>query len=148
MEYEEALVDRTSKVITCLAVAGSLSFSPGAVAAPIAGDAVPVPSERNFATHRGKGIVEKVDAAARRMTIKHGPVPSAGWSAGTTTFEVGERVSFDGIHSGNEVDFEFVPADSGRYRITTLSKSTAADGRAEARLPGSGHTVRGSPSSS
>ncbi|MGE5524900.1 MAG: copper-binding protein [Rhodospirillaceae bacterium] len=140
-------MDTTAKTIACMAVAASLSLGVGAGAAAIAGDAASAPGEQSFATHRGKGIVEKVDAAARRMTIKHGPVPSAGWSAGTTTFEVGERVSFDGIRSGNEVDFEFVPAD-GRYRITTLSKSTAADGRADARLPRSGLTVRGFPSSS
>jgi Cu(I)/Ag(I) efflux system membrane fusion protein len=95
-----------------------------------------VPVERSYTGHRAKGIVEKVDAAARRLTVKHGPVPSLGWSARTTTFDVLDRISLDGIKAGNEVDFEFIPNDKGGYLITLLSKSTTLDGRAQ--LDGAG----------
>jgi Cu/Ag efflux protein CusF len=92
--------------------------------------------ERSYAGHRAKGVVVSVDADRKRMTVKHGPVPSLNWTARSTTFEVLDGVSLAGIAPGSEVDFEFTPGDKGGYVITAIARSTTLDGRA--RLDGAG----------
>lgn len=89
------------------------------------------PGARAGTTHRAKGLVEAIDPAAKRITVKHGPVPSLQWAARTTTFAVLDGVSLAGIAVGNEVDLEFTPGEKGGYLITALSKSTTLDGRAQ-----------------
>jgi Cu(I)/Ag(I) efflux system membrane fusion protein len=86
--------------------------------------------ERSYAGHRAKGVVVSVGADGKRMTVKHGPVPSLNWTARSTTFEVLDGVSLAGIRPGSEVDFEFTPSDKGGYVITAIARSTTLDGRA------------------
>lgn len=122
------------KSVLYSAVAAIIVFAAPATGARMmhaAAVASSAPSERSYIGHRAKGIVESVDAGAKRMTIKHGPVPSLNWSARTTTFSVLDGVSLAGIGAGNEVDFEFTASDKGGYLITTISKSTTLDGRAQ-----------------
>jgi membrane fusion protein, copper/silver efflux system len=121
--------------ILCGAVAAT-SLSGAGWAAERTEHRVAAAIERSYAGHRAKGVVASVDANGKRMTVKHGPVPSLNWTARSTTFEVLDGVSLAGIGPGSEVDFEFTPSDKGGYVITAIARSTTLDGRA--RLDGAG----------
>jgi Cu(I)/Ag(I) efflux system periplasmic protein CusF len=91
---------------------------------------VPVfPTEERTGAHRSKGIVEKVDPDGRRITVRHGLVPSLAWPARSVTFDVKEGVPLDAIAAGDDVDFEFTSDKTGRHVIGAINKSPPAPTR-------------------
>jgi Cu(I)/Ag(I) efflux system protein CusF len=58
--------------------------------------------------HQARGKVTKVDRAAGRVTIAHGPVASLKWPAMTMAFEVRDKALFDKLQPGASVEFSFV----------------------------------------
>jgi Cu(I)/Ag(I) efflux system protein CusF len=58
--------------------------------------------------HQASGKVTKVDRAAGRVTIAHGPVASLKWPAMTMAFEVRDKALFDKLQPGASVEFSFV----------------------------------------
>jgi Cu(I)/Ag(I) efflux system membrane fusion protein len=126
-------------IVICGAIAGTLLSGAGWSAAPTERRAAAT-VERSYAGHRAKGVVVSVGADGKRMTVKHGPVPSLNWTARSTTFEVLDGVSLAGIGPGSEVDFEFMPREKGGYVITAIARSATLDGRA--RLDGAGTPPR------
>ena len=64
----------------------------------------PVTTEAKRASARG--VVQSIDAAAKTITIAHGPVESLGWPGMTMTFQA-PGADLSAIKAGDEVDFEF-----------------------------------------
>ncbi|MUV13385.1 hypothetical protein GN331_04100 [Lysobacter sp. HX-5-24] len=58
------------------------------------------------ATASASGTVEAVDAAAKTITIAHGPVEALKWPAMTMTFKAPD-VDLASVKQGDQVEFEF-----------------------------------------
>ena len=71
-------------------------------------------------THKGVGTVKKVDAAAGRVTLAHGPIPSLKWPAMTMGFAVKDKALLGKLAPEKKIEFEFVP--QGRDYIITSVK--------------------------
>lgn len=67
---------------------------------------------------RGVGIVTTVDPAAGKVTIKHGPIPDAGWPAMTMSFEADPAI-LQGIAAGEKVQFDMSTA-GGPAKVTAI----------------------------
>lgn len=63
------------------------------------------------AVHRGIGTVEKVTPKA--LTLSHQPIPELEWGAMTMDFNKSRPELFEGIKSGQEVEFSFKENDDG-----------------------------------
>ena len=61
-----------------------------------------------LAQNRASGVVTKVDPAAGRVTIKHGPVPSLKWPGMTMGFAVKDKALLGKLRKDQKIDFEFV----------------------------------------
>jgi Cu/Ag efflux protein CusF len=70
-----------------------------------------------------QGEVRKIDEAAGKITLKHGPIKNLGMEVGMTmTFRVKDPVMFKGMQVGDKVEFEAEQAASG-YTVTKMQKS-------------------------
>jgi Cu/Ag efflux protein CusF len=70
-----------------------------------------------------QGEVKKIDEAAGKITLKHGPIKSLGMDEGMTmVFRVKDPVMLKQVKVGDKVKFEAEEASSG-YTVTKLQKS-------------------------
>jgi Cu(I)/Ag(I) efflux system protein CusF len=70
-----------------------------------------------------KGEVEKIDEAAGKITLKHGPAKSLGMDEGMTmVYRVKDPAVLKQVKVGDKVTFEAEEAASG-YTVTKLQKS-------------------------
>ena len=78
------------------------------------------------ATAQGNGVqgeVRKIDEAAGKVTLKHGPIRNLGMDVGMTmTFRVKDPAMLREVQVGDKVEFEAEQAASG-YTVTKLQKS-------------------------
>jgi Cu/Ag efflux protein CusF len=78
------------------------------------------------ATAQGNGVqgeVRKIDEAAGKVTLKHGPIRNLGMDQGMTmTFRVKDPAMLKEVQVGDKVEFEAEQAASG-YTVTKLQKS-------------------------
>ncbi len=83
--------------------------------------AVPVAAQSTTHTtsYKATGTITKVDAAAGRVTIAHGPVQQLKWPAMTMSFGVGDRALLERARPGKKVDFRFAKQGSD-YVITSI----------------------------
>nr|ABB79937.1 membrane fusion protein [uncultured bacterium pES01019D12] len=68
----------------------------------------------------GSGIVEAVDAKARRIRVSHGPIEDLGWSAMTMEFDVLENTDLDSVAIGQNIRFSLQPSAVGDYEINII----------------------------
>jgi Cu(I)/Ag(I) efflux system protein CusF len=59
-------------------------------------------------THKATGTVKKIDRAAGRVTLAHGPVASLKWPAMTMGFAVKDKALFGKLAPEKKIEFEFV----------------------------------------
>lgn len=78
--------------------------------------AMPIDAKMGKAT----GTVTAVDAAAGKITLDHGAIPSVGWSAMTMGFSAKPDL-LAGVAVGDTVDFDVSVTDSGG-QVTAISK--------------------------
>lgn len=69
-------------------------------------------------THKGVGTVKKIDSAAGKVTIAHGPIKTMNWPAMNMTFTVKDKALLDKFLQDKKVEFEFVQRGSD-YVITS-----------------------------
>ena len=69
--------------------------------------------------HSATGVVKKVDAAAGKVTIAHGPIPAIKWPAMTMTFSVKDKKALGKLAPEKKVQFQFVQQGSD-YVITSI----------------------------
>ena len=78
------------------------------------------------ATAQGNGVqgeVRKIDEAAGKVTLKHGPIKNLGMDVGMTmTFRVKDPAMLREVQVGDKVEFEAEQAASG-YTVTTIQMS-------------------------
>lgn len=73
------------------------------------------------------GRIESVDAAARKATVTHEPIPALGWPAMTMDFALGDDIDPGRLHTGDEIAFDLVNAGPGVFAITAIR--SAVNGR-------------------
>ena len=71
-------------------------------------------------THKGKGLVERVDKG--EITLSHDPIPSLQWGAMTMGFKVPADMN-PGVGTGDRVEFEFRQGKDGTFEITRIAKA-------------------------
>ena len=67
----------------------------------------------------GQGEVRKEDAAAQKITLRHGPIASIGMPPMTMVFEVEKPELLEGVSAGEKVKFQ-VQQQGNRYIVTEL----------------------------
>jgi Cu(I)/Ag(I) efflux system protein CusF len=66
----------------------------------------PAPAPAEIKRGSATGVVQSIDAAAKTITIAHGPVEALGWPGMTMTFQA-PNTDLSTIKAGDNVDFEF-----------------------------------------
>ena len=78
------------------------------------------------ATAQGNGVqgeVRKIDEAAGKITLKHGPIRNLGMDVGMTmAFRVKDPAMLREVQVGDKVEFEAEQGASG-YTVTKMQKS-------------------------
>ena len=107
-------MNRLAPFLAVLLLAGcnaAPEATPPAASAPAATEPAPAPAttpppatvaKRGSAT----GVVQSIDAAAKTVTIAHGPVEALGWPGMTMTFQA-PNTDLSAIKTGDNVAFEF-----------------------------------------
>ena len=91
----------------------------------IAFGAAPVLADKDHAKHQaGKtemidGEVRKVDMDTKKLTIKHGPMPSLDMPAMTMVFQVKDPAMLDKVKAGDKVKFQAEKL-SGAFTVTGI----------------------------
>ena len=95
-------MNRISTGMVALAVA--LGAASGALAATVNGD------------------VQKVDAAAGKVTLKHGPIPALDMGDMTMVYTAKDPAMLKGLKAGDKVKFEPAEVD-GKYVVTKIERA-------------------------
>jgi Cu(I)/Ag(I) efflux system protein CusF len=66
-----------------------------------------------------EGEIRKVDKAAKKITIKHGPVPSIDMPPMTMVFQVKDPALLERVKAGDKVKFDARKLD-GQYFVTRI----------------------------
>jgi Cu(I)/Ag(I) efflux system periplasmic protein CusF len=66
------------------------------------------------------GEIRKVDKQAKKITIKHGPIPSIDMPAMTMVFQVKDPKMLDQVKAGDKVKFEAELLPGGRTIVTRI----------------------------
>jgi Cu/Ag efflux protein CusF len=72
------------------------------------------------AAHKGEGTVHKVDAAAGRLNISHGPIPSLNWPAMTMDFQVRDKAVLRDVKPGQKVEITIVQEGASKFVVTQV----------------------------
>ena len=68
------------------------------------------------------GEVRKIDKDAKKITIKHGPIPNLEMPAMTMVFQVKDPAMLDKVSAGDKVRFEAQKL-GGAFTVTQIEKS-------------------------
>jgi len=73
-------------------------------------------------SHQVNGEVVKIDKAAHKITMKHGPIKSLDMDAMTMVFRAGDPAMLKGLKAGDKIKFD---ADrvNGQITVTKLQKA-------------------------
>lgn len=71
------------------------------------------------ATHKATGVVKKADPKEGVVTVAHEAVNSMNWPPMTMGFMVNDKMLFDKLTVGKQVNFEFVQGAKG-YVVTSV----------------------------
>ena len=74
------------------------------------------------ATALAEGEVRKVDKDAKKITIKHGPMPALDMPPMTMVFQVKDPAFLEQVKAGDKVKFEAQKL-GGAYTVTSLHKT-------------------------
>jgi Cu/Ag efflux protein CusF len=107
-------------LLIAVAAGAAASAQPLEKAPPTAARAAPSAAR---AQKLATGVVIEVDAAAQRVLVEHGPIPSLGMDAMTMEFLVPDRRLVASLRPGDRIRFA---ADwkGGEYRITRIEDVT------------------------
>jgi Cu/Ag efflux protein CusF len=113
-----------NKVFASIAVGCALAISGAAYAAgemgnmDMSGSSAKPAGEKAGMSH---GEIKKVDAAAGKLTIKHGPLENLGMDAMTMVFKVKDPAMISQVKVGDKIDFVAEEVD-GALTVTKLQK--------------------------
>lgn len=83
----------------------SISATSARAADPHAGHAMPAAAGKQASVEQSEGTVKKIDAAAGKVTIAHGPLKSLGMPPMTMVFKVKDAAQLKGIKEGDAIRF-------------------------------------------
>ncbi|PCE34172.1 copper-binding protein [Burkholderia ubonensis] len=112
------------KALVSIAMGCALAFSAASHAAGemgnmnMSGGAKQGADANNSLSH---GEVKKIDAAAGKLTIKHGPLENLGMDAMTMVFKVKDPAMLSQVKAGDKIDF-VAEEVSGALTVTKLQK--------------------------
>lgn len=110
--------------LVLMATGGALAFSAASYAAgDMAGMDMSGGAKQEAAAKRSMshGEIRKVDMAAARLTIKHGPLENLGMDAMTMVFKVKDPAMLSQVKAGDKIDF--VAEDvNGALTVVELKK--------------------------
>lgn len=66
--------------------------------------------------------VQKVDEAASKVTLKHGPIPKFDMGEMTMVYRVKDPAMLKGVNAGDKVKFDADQID-GKYTVTAIHKA-------------------------
>jgi Cu(I)/Ag(I) efflux system protein CusF len=95
------------------------------VATCIAIGAAPALADKEHAKHQAgaagmvDGEIRKVDKNTKKLTIKHGPMPSLDMPAMTMVFQVKDPAMLDKVKAGDKVKFQAEKL-SGAFTVTGI----------------------------
>jgi len=79
-----------------------------------------LPAQAEESRHQlADGQVRKVDREAKKITIRHGPLPNLDMPAMTMVFQVRDPVLLDQVKAGDKVRFQAEEV-SGAYFVTRI----------------------------
>lgn len=108
--------------MNALKLAAALSGFAIAPAATTAAPPSPAQAQAKASqVHKGQGTVRKVDAAAGKLNLDHGPIASLGWSAMTMDFQVKDPVLLKGLKPGQKIEFDLAAEGPGKFVITQIA---------------------------
>ncbi|MDB5758521.1 MAG: transporter [Burkholderia sp.] len=90
------------------------------LAAASAAHAEPAPAD-TAAASMSTGEVKKVDQAAGKVTIKHGPLVNLGMDAMTMVFRVKDPAMLDQVKAGDRINF-IAEQPNGQLTVSRLQK--------------------------
>ena len=73
-------------------------------------------------TEMSTAEVRKIDAAAGKITLKHGPIPNLDMPGMTMVFRVREPVRLDALKPGDTIRFRAEKID-GNYTVTEIQSA-------------------------
>ena len=110
-------------------VAGSMLIGMAPVLVPVGalhaqgmGQMPGMGSAKQSAPVTGTGIVTGVNAANRKITLDHGPIPEIKWPAMKMEFAVAPSVDLSKVKTGDKVRFTLSKSGSS-YTVETISPS-------------------------
>jgi Cu/Ag efflux protein CusF len=65
------------------------------------------------------GEIRRVDKEAKKLTIKHGPIPSLDMPAMTMVFQVKDAAMLERVKAGDKVKFQ-AEKQGGQYTVTKI----------------------------
>lgn len=72
-------------------------------------------------TPLAEGEIRKVDKEAKKLTIRHGPIPSLDMPPMTMVFQVRDSAVLEQVKAGDKVKFE-AEKKGGAYIVTRIEK--------------------------
>lgn len=81
--------------------------------------AAPATDSAAVAAPLSQGEVRKIDPAAQKITLRHGPIQSVGMPPMTMVFKVQEAALLEGVKVGDKVRFQ-VEKQGTQYVVTEL----------------------------
>jgi Cu/Ag efflux protein CusF len=117
------------KVLFSIAMGGALAFCASTYAAgdmgkmdmsdmDMSGGAKQSADAKNSMSH---GEIKKIDAAAGKLTIKHGPLENLGMEGMTMVFKAKDPAMLSQVKVGDKIDFVAEEID-GALTVVTLQK--------------------------
>lgn len=100
------LIDRKEKWMRRLMMGTLLALAVGPLAAQ---------------TPLAEGEIRKVDKEAKKLTIRHGPIPSLDMPPMTMVFQVKDPALLEQVQAGDKVKFE-AEKTGGAYIVTRIEK--------------------------
>lgn len=86
-----------------------------------AAEQVAAPNSSEAAANMSQGEVRKVDLAAQKITLRHGPIANLGMPPMTMVFGVQDAALLEGVKAGDKVNF--VVEQKGTQFVVTELKS-------------------------
>lgn len=87
---------------------------------PLVGHATEPAATTPAAAIQGTGKINKVDAAAGVVNMRHEPIPALKWRAMTMDFKVTDKKLLAKLKPGQAVNFSLVKIESGEYLISSI----------------------------
>ena len=102
-----------------IAILASLALAPSAFAQTKASATAAQPAAPGAVADMSEGEVRKVDAAALKLTLKHGEIKNLDMPPMTMVFAVKDKALLDKVKAGDKVRFKAVN-EGGKLTVTEI----------------------------